>query len=82
MNEKINPETLNVLMVFGIGTGLQLTNILSKKEIKHLILVDVNYKFLKASMYFIDWTSIIQEFSKNNKSITFIPVTKISVSVD
>lgn len=67
-----NSDCLNVLLIFGIGTGVQISNLLSKKDINHLIFIDINHKFFKASMYFVNWINIINEYSQKNKSITFI----------
>jgi len=67
-----NNDCLNVLLFFGIGTGMQITNLLSKKDVNHLIFIDINFKFLKASLYFINWGTIIKEFTTSTKSLTFI----------
>lgn len=77
-------EAINILLLFGIGTGVQIEEILKHIEVQHLVILDKDYKFLKASLYFINWIDILQSFSKNGKSITFIidaDVNTVSTSI-
>lgn len=75
-------ESINILLLFGIGTGIQIEELLKRTEIQHLIIIDMDYKFVKVSMYFINWIKIIQEFSKEDKSITFVINNNVINAVD
>jgi len=59
------------LILYGIGTGQYIENLLSKVDIDKLFIIDEDYALLKVSMYIIDWVQIFNYFSSKNKSIKF-----------
>jgi len=59
------------LILYGIGTGIHIYELLNKVTVNHLIIVDQDYSFLKISMHVLDWTKIFTKFSDSKKSIKF-----------
>lgn len=80
INEKQNEEEnyytpkkiIPYLIVFGVGTGEYLNQILSKKEVLNLIIVDKDYSFFKLSMHLIDWSNIFDKFIQRPNSFIFL----------
>lgn len=62
-------DKLGILICLGIGLGYHLEIISKRYDIKHLIIVEQYPEILKASLYTIDWQSIIETYSKNNKTL-------------
>ena len=64
-------HTYPYFLIFGIGTGQHIEKLIENCAIKNLVIMDVNYSFLKVSMHIIDWHKILVYFDKKGCSITF-----------
>ena len=69
----LNPNltTLPLVIVAGIGSGKHIEKLLEKKDIKHLIIIDSDFAFLKLSMHIVDWAKIISYFNRPDYEISF-----------
>ena len=66
-----NLKIFPFMVMAGIGSGKHIEKLLEKTDIKHLIIIDESYSFLKLSMHIIDWTKIISHFNQDGYSINF-----------
>lgn len=62
------------MVIFGIGLGYHIPDLIAEYNIQQLVLVDVNIEMLRASLYTLDWESIFRYFLEKNKyrSLEFI----------
>ena len=69
----LNPNltTLPLAIMAGIGSGKHIEKLLEKKDIKHLIIIDSDFAFLKLSMHIVDWAKIISYFNRPDYEISF-----------
>ena len=66
-----NLKTLPIMIIAGIGNGKHIERLLEKTDIKHLIIIDKDFTFLKLSMHIIDWEKIISYFNRPGYTIDF-----------
>ena len=66
-----NLNTLPIMIIAGIGNGKHIERLLEKTDIKHLIIIDKDFTFLKLSMHIIDWGKIISYFNRPGYTIDF-----------
>lgn len=66
---KLNPyhEQRYAMMIFGIGLGYHIPQLIEKYEIQHLLLIDINIEMLRASLYTINWEQIFLYFNEKDK---------------
>lgn len=55
------------MMIFGIGLGYHIPEIIKKYNIKHIILADVDIEMLRASLYTLNWAEILSYIYEENK---------------
>ncbi|WP_417551854.1 6-hydroxymethylpterin diphosphokinase MptE-like protein [Marinomonas fungiae] len=60
------PEKINGIILFGLGLGYQLENLVLDHDIKSLYLYESNFDFFYASLFIVDWSSMLQKLDKNN----------------
>lgn len=65
-------DAIPILLMFGVGTGQQIEQMISVIDVKCLIISDKNFSHLKLSMSIIDWRPIFEYFSKPGYKINFI----------
>ncbi len=54
----LNDEVIQQIIMVGIGSGLHIKELLSKKKVKNLVVLDSNLDALYLSFYFVDWGEI------------------------
>lgn len=64
-------DSIPCLVMFGVGTGQQIQQLINLLDIKTLVLIDQDYSMLKASMHLIDWRPIFEYFDKESYSLEF-----------
>lgn len=67
-NESLNaslPEKINGLILFGLGLGYQLEEIIKGYEVNNLYLYESNFDFFYASLFVIDWDLILTKLDKS-----------------
>lgn len=71
------------MVIFGIGLGYQIPDLVSTHNVQQLILIDVNIEMLRASLYTLDWGGIFSYFTEENKfrSIEFI-IEKKAIDIE
>lgn len=63
------PETVESLIVFGIGLGRHIELLLQKHEVNKLYICEPNLDFFYASLFQTDWTAILQKFDQDGKRL-------------
>ena len=66
-----NLNTLPFLIITGIGSGKHIERLLEKTDIKHLIIIDKDFTFLKLSMHITNWEKIISSFDHPSYTLDF-----------
>jgi len=66
-----NLDSLPILLLFGIGTGQEIEQIINSVDIKSLIIIDEDFSIIKASMHLINWQAIFEYFSRDSYSLQF-----------
>ncbi len=65
------PDELPVLLTFGIGPHIE--ELLERRKIRHLVIVESDIEKLFVSLFYIDWKKVWAYFSNsNNRSIKLI----------
>ncbi|GGW63457.1 motility associated factor glycosyltransferase family protein [Alishewanella tabrizica] len=57
-------KNADVLLVFGLGLGFSLKNIIEKANVKFVILYEPRLDILKCSMYTLDWQALLELATK------------------
>jgi len=60
------PDTVKSLIMFGIGPGYQLETLFEQKNVEKLFLCEPNRDFFYASLFAIDWQSILTKADQND----------------
>ena len=68
--------TLPFMLMSGIGSGIHIEKLLEKVDIKHLVIIDTDYSFLKLSMHIINWKEIISKFIQKDNIFNFYIANK------
>ncbi len=63
------PETVESLIVFGIGLGRHIELLLQKHEVNKLYICEPNLDFFYASLFQTDWTAILQKLDQDGKRL-------------
>ncbi|WP_438864913.1 motility associated factor glycosyltransferase family protein [Neptunicella sp.] len=63
------PDTLKALIMFGIGAGYQIEHLFSQYKVEKLFLCEPNRDFFYASLYAIDWASILKTVDETGARI-------------
>ncbi|MEC7691409.1 MAG: 6-hydroxymethylpterin diphosphokinase MptE-like protein [Pseudomonadota bacterium] len=63
------PDKLKTLLIFGLGTGIGLRDIMASAEIEKLFICEPNSDFFYATLFAIDWRSVFTSFQKDNGKI-------------
>ncbi|GMM71433.1 hypothetical protein MTsDn5_13850 [Alteromonas gracilis] len=58
------PAVIKSLIMFGLGQGLQLKKLLDEYDVEKLFLVEPNRDFFYASLFSIDWATILQKIDE------------------
>ena len=61
-----------IMIMYGIGSGKHIEQIMQQSNIKKLLIVDENYALLKTSFHIIDWRPIIKHFQQEGHELLFI----------
>ena len=64
------PSFYPVLVVFSVGLHIEL--LLNRKEVFHLVIVEIDFENLFHSLSLMDWTNLCEKFSGDDKSITIV----------
>ncbi|MBC3765026.1 6-hydroxymethylpterin diphosphokinase MptE-like protein [Neptunicella marina] len=63
------PDTIKSLILFGIGTGYQLEEMFRQHVVEKLFICEPNRDFFYASLFAIDWSSILQTVDQTDARI-------------
>ena len=65
----INPhhDDRYAMVIFGIGLGYPIQELIVKYNIQHLCLIDLNLEMLRVSLYTLNWKSIFEYFTEKDK---------------
>lgn len=63
------PEVINSLLVFSVGTGLDVDRLLQERSVKRLYIVEPNLDIFYASMHFVDWGNVFNRVSSAGGSV-------------
>ncbi len=67
-----NPKnTIPYLIVFGIGTGQHILELIRQVDIRRIVIVDENFNILKLSMHITNWQEILTYFTQDERKIEF-----------
>lgn len=63
------PETVESLIVFGIGLGRHIELLLQKHKVNKLYICEPNLDFFYASLFQMDWQAIVDKFSTGEQRL-------------
>lgn len=63
------PSVIKSLIIFGLGQGGQLEKLLDEYDVEKMFLVEPNRDFFYASLFSIDWASILQKIDESEGRI-------------
>lgn len=67
--ESALPNTIKSIIMFGIGAGYQLETLLEKHNVDKLFLCEPNKDFFYASLFAIDWASLLKDIDAQGARI-------------
>ena len=65
------PISLDALVVFGIGAGYHIHQLIERYDIKHLIIYEPQHQYLKCSMSMLSWQNILRLAQKKGTALYF-----------
>lgn len=63
---------LSSVIIFGIGLGYQISELLERVEVVNLVLIEPDKDIFYASLFCFDWTNILTYFSENTFGLKII----------
>ncbi|MFO6421843.1 6-hydroxymethylpterin diphosphokinase MptE-like protein [Motilimonas sp. KMU-193] len=63
------PDSLGMLICFGLGTGFYLERLLSEHDVNRIYVYEPNHDFFYASLHLIDWRSMLEHIDQRGGSI-------------
>ncbi len=73
LNEyKYDNKNVPLMLVFGVGLGFHLIELIRTFNIQHMIAIELNPDIFRMSLSTIDWREIYDYFSKNGRTFTLI----------
>lgn len=63
------PESFGLLICFGLGTGFFLEPLMAEHKAKRIYIYEPNQDFFYASLYLIDWASILTQLDEQKSSL-------------
>lgn len=60
------------LVIFGVGLGDHIIELMRLTDCQHVVLVEPNIEFLYWSMYVYDWADLYQSFVTRHRKISFV----------
>ncbi|MCF2948121.1 DUF115 domain-containing protein [Paraglaciecola aquimarina] len=63
------PETIKSIILFGLGCGYQLDNLMNQHTVEKLFICEPNRDFFYASLFAIDWSEILEKIDKSESRI-------------
>ncbi|MDX2319107.1 MAG: DUF115 domain-containing protein [Moritella sp.] len=67
--EFVLPEAVNMMVFFGLGLGYFLPEMLDKHSVKRLYIYEPENDFFYASLFTLDWASILQRLDESGSSL-------------
>lgn len=87
--EKVSPRVLHqgdrhdFVIMCGIGLGMQISELLDKKDVQNLLIIETDYELLTLSCFFTDWEDIYKKQStEKNKSISLLLMNEQSIDTE
>lgn len=65
-------QEVNFMFMLGVGFGYQITELLKRTDIKHMVIAETNPDIFYASLHTLDWELLNQQFDKPNKTLNII----------
>ncbi len=65
-------KNIPVMIVFGMGFGYHISELVRRFNIQHMIVVEPNPDLFKLSLYAVDWKEIFYHFKKEGRSFNVI----------
>lgn len=69
--ERFFPDSLGLMICFGLGTGFYLEELISHHQVNRLYIYEPNHDFFYASLHLIDWKSILEKLDVMGSSLHF-----------
>ena len=63
------PEDIQSIIIFGLGVGYQLEDLVKEHNIENLFICEPNRDFFYASLFAVDWESILSDIDKSEHRI-------------
>jgi len=64
-------EHSNFILMMGLGLGYQITQLMEKTDIHHLVILEPHEDIFFASLHTLDWQQLHQHFAQKNHSIQY-----------
>lgn len=72
-NSRFGDHALLITVIFGVGYGWDIEQIIDNYEIRHLIIIEPDAHNLNLSLFFLDYVSLYQRFmARGGKYFTFL----------
>jgi len=69
---KYDSENIPFLLIFGVGLGYHLEELIKRFNIQHAIAVEINPDLFKMSLSSINWKNVFNYFSKKGRTFSLI----------
>ncbi len=70
VGRKLQQDT-NFLLMMGLGLGYQITQLLEKTDIHHLVILEPHEDIFFASLHTLDWQQLHQHFEQKNHTLQY-----------
>lgn len=71
-NHTLFPKRIKSMLFVGVGVGHDVQNIIDSKDIENLIIIEKDIDIFYASMYLIEWDSILEKFNNSGRNLSII----------
>ena len=65
------PLSLDALVVFGLGAGYHIQQLIERHTIKHMIIYEPQHQYLKCSMSMLSWQNVLRLAQKKGTALYF-----------
>jgi len=66
-----NKSSIYFMIMLGVGNAQHIISLISKVDIKHMIIVDEDFSMFKLSLHISDWNIIFKHFFREGYSLNF-----------
>tara|TARA_R100001129_G_scaffold186664_1_gene180109 strand:+ start:7507 stop:9579 length:2073 start_codon:yes stop_codon:yes gene_type:complete len=65
------PDTFPTAMVFGIGLGYHVIELVERIDFHNVFLIEPNFELFYLSLFCVDWDSVIKSINESNGTLSF-----------